>query len=103
MVTSTCPKPDDLRSFHLGMLDEGRELEVLDHLNSCPTCEDTVANLEGTEDSLVAAVRSSVDSELPASDDRPALQLALAEIEGLVDSPETSNHDDAVETPNVTE
>lgn len=103
MVTSTCPKPDDLRSFHLGMLDEGRELEVLHHLNSCPTCEDTVANLEGTEDSLVAAVRSSVDSELPASDDRPALQQALAEIEGLVDTPETANHSEAVGTPDVTE
>ncbi|MFT5091668.1 MAG: hypothetical protein ACI93T_000482, partial [Porticoccaceae bacterium] len=25
MVTSTCPQADDLRSFHLGMLDERRE------------------------------------------------------------------------------
>lgn len=103
MVTSICPNPEDLRSFHLGMLDEDRELEVLDHLNSCPTCEDTVANLEGTEDSLVVAVRSSVDSESPVSDDRPSLQQALAEIEGLVDVQETSNHSDANSTPDITE
>jgi len=90
MVTSTCPQADDLRSFHLGMLDERRELEVLDHLNACPACEDTVANLEGTADSLVAAVRHSAESESSESDDRPALQQALAEIEGLIDSPPTA-------------
>jgi serine/threonine protein kinase len=100
MVTSTCPDRNDLRSFHLGMLDERRELEVLDHLNDCPTCEDTVANLEGTADSLVAAVRSSGDtsgnSESAQSEDRPALQRALAEIEGFVDPPSPGSP--AVET-----
>jgi anti-sigma factor RsiW len=74
MVTSICPDREDLRSFHLGMLDEGREIEVLDHLNDCQSCEDTVANLEGTADSLVAAVRHSAGSESSASEDRPALQ-----------------------------
>ncbi len=91
MVTSTCPDRNDLRSFHLGMLDERRELEVLDHLNDCPTCEDTVANLEGTADSLIAAVRSSGgasgNSASAQSEDRPALQQALAEIECFVDAP----------------
>lgn len=92
MVTSICPDRDDLRSFHLGMLDERRELEVLDHLNDCQSCEDTVANLEGTSDSLVVAVRGSVSSEPLAStaeneEDRPALQQALAEIEGFIDPP----------------
>tara|TARA_R110002072_G_scaffold155657_2_gene306062 strand:+ start:108104 stop:112846 length:4743 start_codon:yes stop_codon:yes gene_type:complete len=92
MVTSTCPDRNDLRSFHLGMLDERRELEVLDHLNVCQACEDTVANLEGTVDSLVAAVRGSVNSEIAASssgneEDRPALQQALVVIEGFIDQP----------------
>jgi len=95
MVTSICPDRDDLRSFHLGMLDERRELEVLDHLNDCQSCEDTVANLEGTSDSLVVAVRGSVSSEPLASaaendEDRPALQQALAEIEGFIDPPSPS-------------
>ena len=91
MVTSTCPQPDVLRSFHLGMLDERGELDVLDHLNACQACEDTVANLEGTDDSLVAAVRKSAESESSVSEDRPALQQALAEIEGLIDSPVPSD------------
>jgi serine/threonine protein kinase len=91
MVTSICPDREDLRSFHLGLLDEGREIEVLDHLNDCQSCEDTVANLEGTADSLVAAVRHSAGSESSASEDRPALQQALAEIEGLIDSPPSAN------------
>jgi serine/threonine protein kinase len=95
MATSICPAREDLRSFHLGMLDERRELEVLDHLNDCQSCEDTVANLEGTSDSLVAAVRSSANSEAAQSEptdreDRPALQQALAEIEAFVDSPSPS-------------
>lgn len=93
MVTSICPDRDDLRSFHLGMLDERRELEVLDHLNDCRSCKDTVANLEGTSDSLVVAVRSSVNSEpsaAAAEEDRPALQQALAEIEGFIDPPSPS-------------
>lgn len=90
MVTSICPDRDDLRSFHLGMLDERREQEVLDHLNDCQSCEDTVANLEGTSDSLVVAVRGSVSSEplvSAAEEERPALQQALAEIEGFIDPP----------------
>ena len=87
MVTLTCPNPEDLRSFHLGILDERRELEVLDHLNACQTCEDTVANLEGTADSLIAAVRTSAAADSSVSEDRPALQQALAEIEGLIDQP----------------
>jgi serine/threonine protein kinase len=92
MVTSICPAREDLRAFHLGMLDEHRELEVLDHLNDCQSCEDTVANLEGTADSLVAAVRSSANSQAATSEpsdreDRPALQQALSEIEAFVDSP----------------
>jgi anti-sigma factor RsiW len=74
MVTSTCPDRNDLRSFHLGLLDEQRELEVLDHLNDCRTCEDTVANLEGTADSLVAAVRGSASAGNNENEDRPALQ-----------------------------
>lgn len=92
MATSICPDREDLRSFHLGMLDERRELEVFDHLNDCQSCEDTVATLEGTADSLVVAVRGSVSSGEDASgsgheEDRPALQQALAEIEELIDSP----------------
>ncbi|MGZ0174394.1 MAG: protein kinase domain-containing protein, partial [Planctomycetales bacterium] len=99
MVTSTCPQADDLRSFHLGMLDERREQEVLDHLNACPACEDTVANLEGTADSLVAAVRHSAESQSDGRDDRPALQQALAEIEGLIDSPPTADSGQETASP----
>ncbi|MDA0808203.1 MAG: serine/threonine-protein kinase [Planctomycetota bacterium] len=103
MVTLTCPNPEDLRSFHLGMLDERRELEVLDHLNACQTCEDTVANLEGTVDSLIAAVRNSAESESSAYEDRPALQQALVEIEGLIDQPVSPDTKQADEASPVTE
>ncbi len=103
MVTLTCPNPEDLRSFHLGILDERRELEVLDHLNACQTCEDTVANLEGTADSLIAAVRTSAAADSSVSEDRPALQQALAEIEGLIDQPVSRDAKQESEASPVTE
>ena len=85
MMTSICPDREDLRSFHLGLLDERREQEVLDHLNDCQSCEDTVASLEGTADSLMVAVRSSAASASNNNSDRPALQRALSDIENLID------------------
>jgi|GEM_PF-1197781 len=62
MSAIRCLSSDELRNFVLGQTDDARSEEILVHLSECPACEDTVASLDDTADSLVASVRQAVES-----------------------------------------
>ncbi|MBL8815071.1 MAG: protein kinase [Planctomyces sp.] len=55
MSTQSCPDPDHLKSFVLSRLSDSDASGVLDHLEKCGHCEETVAGLEKTLQSVVPA------------------------------------------------
>lgn len=102
MLTADCPQQNELRSFHLGMLDERREEEILEHLTACPICEETLSSLDESSDSLIRAVRHAAGDEAAdgsaASPNAPEMHRALAELESLVD-PSTEAPDREASVP----
>jgi serine/threonine protein kinase len=79
-----CLSSDELRDFVLGQTDDVRSEEILAHLSECPACEDTVASLDDTADSLVASVRQAVEQDdaagSPADEAADPLAAALANV-----------------------
>lgn len=79
-----CLSSDELRDFVLGQTDDARSEEILAHLSECPACEDTVASLDDTADSLVASVRQAVEqgdaAGSPADEAADPLAAALANV-----------------------
>lgn len=50
--TTTCPEPFELSCLHDGECSSERELELLHHLESCPSCKDEFEMLRGISSSV---------------------------------------------------
>ncbi|MCA9150898.1 MAG: protein kinase [Planctomycetales bacterium] len=55
-----CYSPDELRDFALGKLTERNAAEVEQHLQSCSSCEETIASLDEATDSLIRDLKQPV-------------------------------------------
>ena len=79
-----CLSSDELRNFVLGQTDDARSEEILGHLSECQACEDTVASLDDTADSLVVSVRQAVEpgdaADSQAGEAADPLAAALASV-----------------------
>ncbi len=81
MPADQCLSPVELRNFVLGQTDDDRSEEILVHLAECPACEDTVASLDDTADSLVVSVRQAVEpDDVEAEGASDPLAAALASV-----------------------
>jgi serine/threonine protein kinase len=53
MLTTPCPSSEDLRHYALGECDEPEGRRIEEHLNRCPACEETLAEFDSADDTLV--------------------------------------------------
>ena len=60
MPIADCPDREQLSEFLLGKLPENDASDVIEHIEDCPQCEDTVQALETEIDPLVAALQAPV-------------------------------------------
>ena len=59
MVAPECPRPEVLRAYAVGNLPEVEGEAVMQHLETCPACEATIASLGDSSDTLVNALARS--------------------------------------------
>lgn len=81
MVKQTCPHNDQLASFVRCELSEEVAANVLDHLDDCPHCEETVAKLELTIKSVLPGATPTMIS-MPYADEsacKRAVQALVSE------------------------
>jgi len=76
MSDQKCPPPDQLQAYVLGQLPWEHIDEVARHVDRCAPCEDTVANLEASGDTIVSGLAAPVESNV-AGDERFQQALAL--------------------------
>jgi serine/threonine protein kinase len=60
MVQQRCPHNDELASFVRCELSDGMVANVLEHLDQCPQCEETVAKLEHTLQSVLPGAAATM-------------------------------------------
>ncbi len=63
MIQTDCIEREDLKAWCLGSLPGERSDQILTHLNDCPRCADTVAEFDGTSDSLLASLKVNLPDE----------------------------------------
>ena len=81
MVKQTCPHEEQLASFVRCELSEEVAANVLDHLDSCPHCEETVAKLEHTIQAILPGAAATMIN-MPYADEsacQRAVQSLLRE------------------------
>ena len=59
MNPESCPKPDELRSFVRCSLSESEADSISEHLERCPTCEETVVGLERDGDTIAERIKQA--------------------------------------------
>lgn len=52
-MTTTCPTPNSLRNYAVGSCEDKLADEIEQHLALCPSCEETLAEFDDTNDSLL--------------------------------------------------
>jgi anti-sigma factor RsiW len=83
MSKTGCPNREELLAYLVGNVGDETSLQVARHVETCLTCQDTLAHLNDGQDSLLASLRSPVEADEFA--DESHLQAALARAEGLLD------------------
>jgi len=68
MNTATCFSPDQLRSYLLGNIPDQQYSLIEDHLQQCVSCEESLAALDDTSDSLVRHLHSPAEPSRYESD-----------------------------------
>ncbi|QDU60271.1 Serine/threonine-protein kinase StkP [Planctomycetes bacterium Pan216] len=81
MLNDPCPSSEQLSDFLRGRLQFETVDEVVRHLDQCPTCEETVVQLEADGDTLVSALRAA-NPEPPSNDERCRNALAFIKRHG---------------------
>ncbi len=84
MSKTACPSADELSAYLLGTLSKEAADRVNEHLDQCPDCEVTVADLEAAvkEDTLLSQLRRRGPADPYETD--PACRAAVARAEELV-------------------
>jgi serine/threonine protein kinase/protein involved in polysaccharide export with SLBB domain len=67
-----CYTPEQLREYSLGQLPDEQSELISQHVEVCPTCEETLVGLDKEDDTLIRTLRTPVDS--PSGDDESALR-----------------------------
>ena len=58
-MVAHCPTSAQLESLSLGQLPEEQSDALIHHLGSCDSCQNELAQIDSSEDSLIAQLRSS--------------------------------------------
>ncbi len=67
MNQSGCPSPDVLRAFATGDIPDGELDSLEEHLDTCPACEQTIAQLDGLADTVLIELRRRLPALLDTS------------------------------------
>ncbi|MBW3600846.1 MAG: protein kinase, partial [Planctomycetes bacterium] len=76
MLATACPSPEELRSYVLGDSDEDAARRLEEHLARCPACEETLAEFDAADDTLVRHLPLAAAAE---QDPQPAWLERLRE------------------------
>jgi serine/threonine protein kinase len=92
MKIRSCPTREELHEYNVGKLAEQAALQLMEHLETCPRCEETLAGLGDRDDTLVAALQQPVPAD-PLLDE-PQLDAVLSLIESIgLDPTETEGRE----------
>lgn len=78
MNALACPDRDELADYLLGNLPEEAAVQLEEHLAGCPACEQTISDMDGVSDTLIAGLRRRPAQESVALLSDPAF-LAVVE------------------------
>src|SRR5687768_10556305 len=59
MPSEACPDPEKLRLFVRSNVSEQEAQTISEHLEHCPTCDETVVGLERDSDTLARRIRAA--------------------------------------------
>ena len=76
-----CPSTQELSDFALGKLADEACDSLAEHVEHCPPCQETLANLEQASDTLLKDVRAQVAA--PPVEDSLECRQAVAKIQAL--------------------
>ena len=76
------PTPEELSGFLLGTLPIEKFDDLAGHLEACPSCQETIHNLEAHADTLLESLRRSQEPSPIDSACRQAMQKAVALVKG---------------------
>ena len=82
MPIAECPDREQLSDFLLGKLPENDASDVIEHIEACPQCEETVQALETEIDPLVAALQAPVEENTFEQESQCGKVLAAIEAFG---------------------
>lgn len=76
------PTPEELSGFLLGTLPIEKFDDLAGHLEACPTCQETIHNLEAHADTLLESLRRSQEPSPIDSACRQAIEKAVSLVKG---------------------
>ena len=91
MNEAACPSRESLLRYLQGTFDSSQIDSLEEHLEECPNCEETVAELEDTNDTLMRHLPLAATGNVETDDDAPAW------IERLKAGPPTKPHEQSDE------
>ncbi|MES2792307.1 MAG: serine/threonine-protein kinase [Planctomycetota bacterium] len=65
MTLGTCPTDQDLREYAIGNCGDDLYQNIEEHLRACPTCEDTIAQFDCVDDTLMRHLPLAVAGQIP--------------------------------------
>ncbi len=83
MNSSDCPSRQGLRAYNIGRLPEDAAAKLIEHLETCPVCEETIADLGGSSDTLIAALGRPLAADPVFEEAELAPMLSLIQSIGL--------------------
>ena len=103
MVKLTCPHEEQLASFVRCELSEEVAADVLDHLDSCPHCEETVAKLERTIRGILPGAAAMM-IDMPYADEsacQRAIQSLVSEFAAPIPDTDLRTEPKPIPEPNA--
>ncbi len=76
-MIANCPDPKQLKSLSLGQLDEEQSDVLILHLESCKSCQQEIAQIDSSEDSLIAQLKSSANETEDTFSDANGCRVAM--------------------------
>ena len=71
MIEAACPSRETLLRYLQGNFDSSQIDSLEEHLEQCPSCEETVAELEDTNDTLMRHLPLAAIGKVEADADAP--------------------------------
>ncbi len=80
-MIESCPTWEQLHDYAVGKLREDSAEQVAAHVTTCPSCDETLAQLESSSDTLLAALSEAMKTDPVLAE--PQLKSALSLIEAI--------------------